>query len=299
MLSVLIPTYNYNCFPLVENLHSQADKENIPFEIICADDASSFFKEENRNINSLNNSRYVELDQNIGRSKIRNLLANEAKYEYLLFMDCDSEPVTSNYIKNYLQAAQKDTVICGGTKYKDDAVLPQYKLRYVYGKAKEEIPVEVRKKKPYDRFTTFNFLAPKAVFDVLRFNENITRYGHEDTLFGMDLRSHGYKIIHIDNPLYHLGLDENSVYIRKCKQSLENILSLSEHISKEYIQGFSILRSYSLVKRTGMSFFFRMIYRLFHVQIEKQLTGKNPDITLLSVYKLAYICYLDKRKSEN
>jgi hypothetical protein len=131
----------------------------------------------------------------------------------------------------------------------------------------------------------------------VNFNEKITRYGHEDTLFGLELRSLGFKIKHIDNPLYHLGLDENSEYIRKCKQSLENILFLSKHIPKEYTKGFNILKYYSVIKKTGLSVLFRLIYRFFRVDMEKQLTGKNPSLTLLAIYKLSYISSLDNKSA--
>ena len=40
MLSVLIPTYNYNAVSLVKELHKQLLDSNIVFEIICIDDGS-------------------------------------------------------------------------------------------------------------------------------------------------------------------------------------------------------------------------------------------------------------------
>ena len=39
MLSVLIPTYNYNAFLLVKNIQKQLVLEKTPFEIICFDDS--------------------------------------------------------------------------------------------------------------------------------------------------------------------------------------------------------------------------------------------------------------------
>ena len=40
MLSVLIPTYNYNAFFLVDKIHQQLILAQIAFEIICFDDGS-------------------------------------------------------------------------------------------------------------------------------------------------------------------------------------------------------------------------------------------------------------------
>ncbi len=41
MLSILIPTYNYNTFSLVEELTNQAIATGISFEIIVLDDGST------------------------------------------------------------------------------------------------------------------------------------------------------------------------------------------------------------------------------------------------------------------
>ena len=104
MLSILIPTYNYDCTRLVSDLHQQAALSGIDYEIIVADDASPtyIYKEKNREINALPHCRLIELEENVGRARIRNLLADEAQYEWLLFMDADAEVIGPHYISNYL-----------------------------------------------------------------------------------------------------------------------------------------------------------------------------------------------------
>ncbi len=297
MISILIPIYNYNCVALVKELHLQASKENIDFEIICIDDASSMCKNENREINHINKCCYIELEENIGRAKIRNLLAQKATYEFLLFMDCDSEPTSSFYIKNYIDICQQEnSIICGGVKYKNENILPSQQLRYKYGKKKEEIGATIRNEHPANKFTSFNLLISKNIFNTITFNESITQYGHEDTLFGLELQSSGFKIVHIDNSLYHLGLDENHLYLKKTRQSIENALSLSRKLPRDYINSFTLLKVYYKIKRYGLSPWFRMLYRICHKTIEKHLTGNNPNITIFSIYKLMYIAYIEKEK---
>ena len=103
MLSILIPTYNYNIVPLVRDLRSQLHKENIIFEIICIDDASqSELNLINEEINSFEFCSFSSLEKNFGRSKIRNFLAKKAKYEWLIFLDGDVLPAQSSFIFNYL-----------------------------------------------------------------------------------------------------------------------------------------------------------------------------------------------------
>ena len=57
MLSILIPTYNYNALPLAEILEQQTLKLGIVFELICIDDGSfSEHNKQNQKINTLTNS---------------------------------------------------------------------------------------------------------------------------------------------------------------------------------------------------------------------------------------------------
>ena len=62
MISILIPTYNYNIVPLVNELYKQVTKEKIDFEILVYDDGSlSDINKKNESINSLNNCLFKAL----------------------------------------------------------------------------------------------------------------------------------------------------------------------------------------------------------------------------------------------
>ena len=124
MLSILIPTYNYNVYPLVLELHKQCLECQIEFEIIVFDDASkSELNIENEKINSLTNCFFKILELNIGRSSIRNLLAKQSKFENLLFLDADTIPISKDFIKNYVSNIDVDEkVIYGGIKYQNDKI---------------------------------------------------------------------------------------------------------------------------------------------------------------------------------
>src|SRR5690606_29991654 len=60
----------------------------------------------------------------------------------------------------------------------------------------------------------------------LRFNESINGYGHEDTLFGLQLQDSGVKIQHIDNPAIHAGIDEDEAFLAKTNAALETLAEL-------------------------------------------------------------------------
>lgn len=118
MLSILIPTYNYNVYNLVLELHIQCLESGIIFEIIVIDDGSNTRILENEKINTLSYSSYEKLKSNIGRSKIRNLLAQKGNYQWLLFLDADVFPKNKNFISAYIQCINnEEKTVNGGLLY--------------------------------------------------------------------------------------------------------------------------------------------------------------------------------------
>ena len=115
-LSILIPTYNNVCIELVRSLQAQASLLSSPsdfkYEILVADDGSTDKAtiENNRIINTLPHCRYIEREKNVGRSAIRNFLAKEAQYPWLLFIDSDLHIDNPLFIENYSQA-EGDVVV--------------------------------------------------------------------------------------------------------------------------------------------------------------------------------------------
>ena len=104
MLSILIPSFNYNVYPLAKELETQALNANIVYELICIDDGSfSILNEENQKINTLTNCNFIEHKKNIGRTANRQFLANKAQYNWLLYIDADVLPKHSSFISTYLE----------------------------------------------------------------------------------------------------------------------------------------------------------------------------------------------------
>ena len=157
MLSILIPTYNYNVYNLVATLYKQLEKTGMIFEIICLDDASTTIFLENEKINSLVHCSYKKLETNIGRSRIRNLLAKKAKYDWLLFLDADVLPKNDDFILKYIEHIHTDEkIVNGGLLYVKEKPEKGKLLRWIYGKNREALTFKVRQKIPYQSFLTLN-----------------------------------------------------------------------------------------------------------------------------------------------
>jgi len=258
MLSILIPTYNYNVFPLASMLCEQAVAANISFEIICLDDGSSTeTNTENETINTLQNASFEALQQNIGRSAIRNLLANKATKKWLLFLDADVLPVHDSFIRKYVEQAQKATVFCGGIRYKESLDHLSF-LRYKYGKKHEEKSLLTRVENPNKYFFTANFLIEKDVFQTVSFNESLVQYGYEDLLFSKALNGTNRQVCQIENPVFHCGIDTNLEFVKKTKQALENLSLLRK---QQFVGGKDtrILYWHDRFARSGLLFVARLL----------------------------------------
>ena len=220
MLSILIPTKDYNCRILVEALLRQGELLGVPYEIILGEDGSSCEAAElNRSVSQHSKCRIIEYKENQGRARIRNRLAEEACYENILFIDSDAIVEKSDFLATYLQALKNHDIVCGGLYHSVIIPSPDCTLRYKYEKnADKKRPAVVRAKRPYNDFSTFNFAIKRDLFLSIRFDESIKEYGYENTLFGHQIKARGHVVEHIDNPLLHTGLESNRLYLKKIEQ---------------------------------------------------------------------------------
>ncbi|MFV0391540.1 MAG: glycosyltransferase family 2 protein [Paludibacteraceae bacterium] len=298
MLSILIPVYNYDVTRLVKELHSRATDTFVDFEIRVVEDGSTLFLAENKRIASLPFCEYEILTDNVGRSAIRNLLADKAKYNHLLFLDCDAEVSTTHFIEKYLPFCHDECVVIGGTAYEPGNNDPAYSLRLKYGRKREaKTATEREKDGKYSHFSTFNFLIAKSVFQKIRFDETISGYGHEDTLFGHRIAELRCEIHQIDNPLIHKGLDDNQTFIRKTEEGTRNLYLLYQTGRYPFLAKQSkLLQTFIQIKNKNLIRLFSALYPLLKLSLYKNLTGKNPSLQLFDLYKLLFLAKTANKK---
>lgn len=278
MISILIPTHNCDCVDLCTWLSRQICSDSIEAEVIVMDDASTdaAIIEKNRSINDLAYCRLVELKDNIGIAKNRNHLADVAKGDYLLFLDADVYPVEFDFIKKYLDNKVDDGVLCGGMTFREDGPVKMSPLRYRYG-----MKYEVKQ----TQFISLNFFLPASVFQKVRFNEVFSKYGHEDTQFGADLRKAGYKIVKIDNPVYHDNGDTSEQFLKKTRVAIDNLI---EH--RDLLQPTSrLLQLYEKLRPWPIGWLMRFPFRHCRTLMEKNLLSNEPSLTIYNVYRLSYL----------
>ena len=293
MLSILIPTYNYDCYDLVKELHRQATELNIEFEIIVADDCSKTELPRLHLINQLSNCQLIKPQHNLGRAKIRNFLADQSRFNHLLFLDSDSFPANNDFLKNYIELIPQNLTILGGRIYnapQDD----HHTLLTKYGIIKERNnnPVHISNAP----FTSPNFLIHKIIFNRIRFNENIKGYGHEDTIFGIELSRLNIPYYRFDNPIIHLQIEDNQTFIHKTNESIQNLYNIYKTQQYPEIQTLSpVLNLYTKIKKFHLTTIFTKIYQNYSNSLLKYCDNKNPNLKLFSLYKLCYLCHISTK----
>jgi len=228
MISILIPIYNQDVTKLVQELADQANRAGIPFEILAFDDASrDKYKSINRSIGHIFGVNYVESERNMGRSAMRNRLARTASMSHLLFLDCDVKIPHRSFIKRYAEALEAGyPVINGGIAYSKRAPGKNKRLHWTYGRKREALPANKRLRRPYGHLMTGNLVIRRDTFLSLELNESLTGYGHEDTLLGKMLMERDIPVMQIDNPVQHLGLETNAVFLEKQEAALNNLMKI-------------------------------------------------------------------------
>jgi glycosyltransferase involved in cell wall biosynthesis len=283
-LSVLIPVYNYRVSTLVNELYTQLNRYS-EWEIRVYDDAGKLEADQkNCKLNEPPLIIYKRLSENLGRSGIRLLLASDALYEKILFIDADSEIKDNKYIQKYLIAATQSEVITGGTAYRKEMPEPAYRLRWYYGKKREVIPAAKRQLTPYEHISLNNILFAKSAFNRLQFNDEIKGYGHEDTLLALQCKKLKINILHIDNPVIHTGLEQSSLFLDKSLEAVNNFFRLKQ---MGYDLTFSGLEgAYQKLKKFHLEWLFLMFVHLFRDMMIRNLTSPLPYLRWLDMLKL-------------
>lgn len=297
MLSILIPVYKYNVVPFIEELQRSAVAAKVPFELRVYDDASGAeWHSFNQEIGELEGVIYRQFENNLGRSAMRNQLARDAKFDNLLFIDGDSGLFSPTYVSDIIKHLDTDQVIVGRTLYREHPPQDQTQyLRWLFGQHRESIAANIRQANPYQSFKTHHFAIKKKHFIDFGFNEQLREYGHEDTLFGFELKNRAIPVLHVDHGLYHEGLEAAEVFIKKTDQAIKNLLLINQ---EGPIIDTKLWRTYQkLVRLPGIKLCLPVFKLLHKICLNKLQSGK-PNLFSLDLYKLSklFIFSSDFRK---
>jgi hypothetical protein len=293
MISILIPTYNYNISSLVNEIHKQALIANVLFEIICFDDKSEKYVLENKTaIDSLPHAEIIISEKNIGRVHARQTLLNTSKFNWLLFLDADVMPKSNTFIQNYIESIPLNfDVIFGGFAYHKERPDNNAILRWKYGRKYEEVDAQKRNLKPHQLIISANFFIKKTTFNNINSQIDRKSYGL-DNYFAALLKQNNIKVLHINNEVFHNGLESSMTYVKKSEECIITLLWLYNK-DKMLKHDNKLLSLFVLLKKFKLNYLMLLFYNIFSSAIKKNLVSPEPNLYLLQIYKLSYICYKD------
>ena len=225
----------------------------------------------------------VELQMNA----VRNMLAREAKYDKVLFIDAGVDINNQDFLKTYILHANDADIVCGGWKTEVGAETAKANLRAKYELSceKNHTPLQ-RNKHPYRSFRTVNFLVHKDILLNNPFPADMTGYGYEDVVFGKQAEKAGCTVLHIDNPVVYKSYEDNEAFVSKTIQSVNTL-----YIYRERIGQYSKLHSIAFrLRKLRLDSLMVFLYKQRSETWKKQLCGNCPSLRMLSLLKLG--CYL-------
>ena len=124
----------------------------------------------------------------------------------------------------------------------------------------------------------------RTVFLNIRFDEQCREYGYEDTLFGAELEKRKLRVCHIDNPLIHVGLEPNDVFLKKTETALHTLKRIESRMQGQS----ALLQCVGKLRKWHIVWIVKCFYKLFRNYLRRNLLGPHPSLKAFSFYKLGY-----------
>lgn len=165
---------------------------------------------------------------NKGRSTARNVLTENAKAEWVLFLDADMLPQTETFIADYLSEIVKDNadIIFGGFSVQAEKFSNDTELHRVFSQTSDCLSAEERTKNGPQYVCSSNLCVRKSVLKSQGFDTSFTGWGWEDSEWAARV-SHQYRLSHAEIPALHLGLESTETLLSRFKTSGPNYVKFT------------------------------------------------------------------------
>lgn len=291
-VSILIPVYNDVCTRLVSCISKIADAtQGLVYEILVAEDGSDDVEKTGKNsqVAAMAHCRYIKRDNNVGRAAIRNFLAKEAQFEWLLFLDCDVDIDNCAFFSNYIEAAATHKVVYGGLSIGGDSEKLRSNLRYIYEKRSEpRQTAAIRNGHPYQSFRTTNFFIARAVMLAHPFNEHIRTYGYEDVMFGKAMQESRIPIFHIDNQVHYMHYEDNLRYLSKTEEAMRTLYDFRNDLADFS----SLIALQGKLHSCRIDLLFDVMFRFMHKRWREKLISPHPSVGIYNAYRFCLFNHL-------
>ncbi len=302
-LSVIISVWKrpVQLLLIFKELNIQAEKNNIPLEVIVAD---SYSGEDIDDVISESIPKFLYLNiihkhtKNILASK-RNLGAELATATHLIFLDDDCVP-EENYILHALNDISKfdgNTILCGEVRFEPHKVVESNYYRY------RDSRHPLFSYSGYSEMTAWNFVAmnciiPKEILltKKISYNDSFVGYGGEDHEFGWQIVKNNIKILSSSNRIIHHEYHGSiKLYVKKIQLASRDGAVILKKICPEIFKGHHKLMAiewlFSKKNILGYLIKIAVFNSIFSNMILNYLekTDKNKKLYFPKLYRYALI----------
>ena len=231
-LSVLIPYYRDDPTALLQALLSQTVEQD-GVEVLIYDDGTG-----NANLNakvcasvkSAHSPVHLMIAHgNKGRSAARNALQENARADWVLFLDADMRPVSENFLKDYVSLIEQDIadVIFGGFTVPEKAETADQELHRALSEVSDCLSLAARQAAGPQFVASSNLAVRKAVLASEGFDDGFTGWGWEDSEWAARVAKR-FNLLHANIPALHLGLESTDTLLRRFKTSGHNYVRFTQ-----------------------------------------------------------------------
>lgn len=268
-LSILIPNRNTDCTRLVRTLHHQCEGiGGLLYDITVVDDGSDR-EMDYAGTSDLKNVTVVRCPKARNRSAMRNRLMGYGLYEWVLTVNSNVEVKDEGLVASFVAAAScRWCVVCG--KCKADVDASNLRCRDEY---------ETRP----NLFRNTCYMCHRSVGQEVRYDEGIMGYGMEDIVYGAELQDRGYEIRFVEATVhYNAQATSNELYVTLVEESMHTLKGLEQRMQGK-------VRLLRFIEQHGMMcWMWRGVFPMVQGLMRRNLTGKQPSVRLLPLYKLGY-----------
>ena len=230
-LSILIPFFRDNPCALLKSLEGLGTVSGI--EVLAYDDGTGdneLTAEISRSIKDCALPICIISNPvNQGRSAARNALQDAARADWVLFLDADMRPVKPSFLQDYLALIQQDIadVIFGGFEVEKITADKDRDLHRAFSETSDCLTLQERQAKGPQFVATSNLCVRKSVMIDEPFDSGFEGWGWEDSEWAARIAK-THRLIHVDNPALHLGLETTDTLLRRFKTSGHNYVRFTQ-----------------------------------------------------------------------
>lgn len=222
--TIHILNHNYDPKSVLDSLSGQLLNHKIDTQVVVWDDFSA---PEYRTVLFDLQSEYrfpfiswkME-PENVGRSVMRQKILESQRSGWLVSLDSDMVP-DDDFIEQMVSSLQDTSTVYRGQHYYQSKKPAQpFVLHWTYGRHRE---LRARSQGNHQHFSTGIFALHSSLTSDLRFDPELTTYGHEDTMFGMQLDAKGIRVEQTAMRALHQGLIEQDRFIDRHLNAVWNM----------------------------------------------------------------------------